>query len=89
MNKNLINDIIISGLVSLFIVLGSIFIIIGIIKNEATKAKTELVEKVETVKNFNDSAAALSLAKTIHKFTSFKNKVKDELKKLDSSDSGR
>jgi hypothetical protein len=62
------------------------FLIQRAVHNEAQKAKTELVEKLKKVDNFNDSAAAKKVAKTIHKFKSFKNKVKGELKALDSTD---
>jgi hypothetical protein len=70
----------------LFIVLLCLYVVKITVKNEATKAKTELIQKVKAT-NFNDSAAAKSVAKTIHKFTSFKNKVKRDLKDLDSTDS--
>jgi len=57
------------------------------VEHEATKAKTELVDKVKSVKNIDDTTAAKSVAKAIHKVTSFKDKVKSELKSLDSTDS--
>ena len=56
------------------------------IKGEAQRAKTELIEK--TV-NFNDTAAAKVVATTIHKFSAFKDKVKKELKTLDSTDTAK
>jgi len=64
----------------------TVYILKVTVKNELTKSKTELVEKVKAV-DFNDTAAAKSVAKTIHKFKSFKDKVKSELKDLDSTDS--
>ena len=59
------------------------FVTTKIVKMEAQRAKTELIEK--TV-NFNDTAAAKVVAKTIYKFSAFKDKVKKELKTLDSAD---
>jgi len=56
------------------------------IRNEATKAKTEMIEKVKTIK-IDDTTAAKSVAKTLHKFKTFKAKVKSEMKSLDSADS--
>jgi Na+-transporting methylmalonyl-CoA/oxaloacetate decarboxylase gamma subunit len=53
------------------------------IKGEAEQVKTEFIDK--TV-NFNDTAAAKVVATTIHKFSAFKDKVKKELKTLDSAD---
>ena len=79
--------IIISGIV-LFL---TVCIIKEVIKREAVqeikKAKIEVVEKVKTVENFNDSAAAEVLATTIHKFSSFKDKVKNKLDSLNKIDS--
>jgi uncharacterized membrane protein len=65
------------------------FLIRTAVHNEAQKAKTELIEKAKKVENFNDSAAAKNIAKTIHKFKTFKNKVKNELKTLDSTDDSK
>ena len=69
----------------IILILLTLYIVEKTIKNEATKAKTEIIQKVKAA-NFNDSIAANHVAKTIHKFTSFKNKVKRDLKDLNSAD---
>jgi uncharacterized membrane protein YcfT len=52
------------------------------IKYEKTNVKSEVTE---TVKAINSDSLALYAAKTIHKFSTFTEKIKSELKKLDSS----
>jgi uncharacterized membrane protein YraQ (UPF0718 family) len=64
------------------------YLIRSAIRNEAQKAKTEMVEKVKTIK-IDDTSAAKSVAKSIHKFRTFKAKVKSELKSLDSADTAK
>jgi capsular polysaccharide biosynthesis protein len=70
----------------LLMILLCLYVVKITVKKEANKAKTELVEKVKSA-NINDSTVAKSVAKTIHKFAAFKNKVKNDLKDLDSADS--
>lgn len=72
----------------LLMILLCLYVVKITIKKETNKAKTELVEKVKSA-NINDSIVAKSVAKSIHKFTSFKNKVKKDLKDLDSADTVR
>ena len=60
------------------------------VTHEAQKAKTEMVEKVKTT--INDSTAdkaALITAKTIHGLKTFKDKIKRDLKSLDSADTAK
>ena len=68
------------------ILIGCFFFVKMAIKSEASKAKTEMIQKVKAV-NFDEDSAALKVAKTIHKFTSFRSKVKGDLKTLNDADS--
>lgn len=77
---------IIIAVVVIAVLIGCYFFIRMAIKSEASKAKTEMIQKVKSV-NFNEDSAALKVAKTIHKFTSFRLKVKGDLKTLNDADS--
>ena len=68
------------------VLIGCYFFIRMAIKSEASKAKTEMIQKVKSV-NFNEDSVALKIAKTIHKITSFRSKVKGDLDSLNDADS--
>jgi len=59
----------------------------SIIHHEVTEQKREAVEKIKTIDIDKDKAAE-SIAKTIHSVKNFKNKVKEEVRRLDSTDTG-
>lgn len=84
--KKGIFQLIIIAVILIAVLIGCYFFFKMAIKSEASKAKTEMIQKVKSV-NFNEDSAALKVAKTIHKFTSFKSKVKGDLKALNDADS--
>jgi methionine-rich copper-binding protein CopC len=58
----------------------------AIIVHEASAAKKEAIQKVKSI---DEDKAAETVAKTIHGIKTFKEKVKDKLNKLDSTDNAK
>lgn len=86
--KKGILQIAIIAVILIAILIGCYFFVRMAIKSEASKVKTEMIQKVKSA-NFNEDSAALKVAKTIHKFTSFKSKVTGNLKALNDADSSK
>jgi len=76
-------------IISILLLIGlCYFFITKAISNEAHKAKTELIQKAKAV-DFNEDSAASKVAGAIHKFSSFKNKVRNKLDSLNIADTSK